>query len=494
MRETKRTTCLRSGPRRGVILILTLVVLVVLTTMLYTLTSKVHTARRRQEYLIDYQAARYACDSAVKYAMADIANLKLELITRDKYLDFSDIFTLSREELDEVMAQWAELLAIELNDEDNEDPIDTQWIFKEDPYQSDLGDMMGGMFDFMFGEDTESVSEDANDMSGGGLGGLGGLFGGGAEEDRTQTADPNEYDGMDIEVDPNNLIVPGPYGPPWPLVRVPVDVDIDGTHVTIEIMDENAKLPLTWAIIGDEAVQREALTAIQTFCEWMQMEPYDITILMEELEQVRVKKEFKVNPEPVKLVTKTEEKREEEKKPDPRSRTSRSRSRTVTRRTPAKPATQTEERAAIMHQTDFAKLLHSTVIDLEKLDTPLADTGTRFESARKYLALWGSQRVNVNTAPRHVLEAAFTFGGDARNVTQAVIQERQLKPFESMDDLKDRLYGYADVIERAKDFICTETQYFAVKVTARKGTASATAVATVIKDGDQVQRIAILNY
>jgi hypothetical protein len=41
---------------------------VVLTGLVYGLVSRISLVRHRQQYMIDYQNARYACDSGMKYA------------------------------------------------------------------------------------------------------------------------------------------------------------------------------------------------------------------------------------------------------------------------------------------------------------------------------------------------------------------------------------------------------------------------------------------
>lgn len=59
-----------SDNRPGIVLLVTLVLLVVLATLGYTFSSRVAAQRHRNQYIIDYSRARYGCDSAVKYALA----------------------------------------------------------------------------------------------------------------------------------------------------------------------------------------------------------------------------------------------------------------------------------------------------------------------------------------------------------------------------------------------------------------------------------------
>ena len=279
--------------------------------------------------------------------------------------------------------------------------------------------------------------------------------------------------------EPNALFVPGPYGPEWPHVCDPIKFDIGETNVTIEITDENAKMPLTWAIATDAQVRRLAENALETFCAWMQMDPFETRMLSEQLEDIEGIKRFTIDQKPIttRQTTRAQPKRSTR-------RSSRGSSRTATRKT---------VRPAVAHTTDFAKLLHGSAIDLHTLSRPLPDTGDRYESPLKYLALWGSQRVNINTAPRHVLEAAFTFGGDAEDIAEEIIQRRHAKPFKDIKELQKSLYRYSESIKKSRNYIMTASTFFAIKVTAAHGRAKTSAVATVIKQGKNVQPIAIIS-
>ena len=60
---------------QGIVLLVTLVILVVLSTLGYTVSVRLSARRHRDQYIIDYQTARYACDSAVKYALATLQDI-----------------------------------------------------------------------------------------------------------------------------------------------------------------------------------------------------------------------------------------------------------------------------------------------------------------------------------------------------------------------------------------------------------------------------------
>ena len=452
----------RTRHRSGIALLFTLIVLTVLVTVIYILSSRIATHKHRQQYMIDYQNARYACDSGMKYALAAMTDLSVRLIERPDEPDFSDVFYMTTGQYQQYLADWAEvLIARQLEQAQSSDAaFGTGSLFGDNPAAG-----MASMFTGAGSMDPNGV----NPLAGGGM-------------------PMTSYGSDGLGIDPNTIEIRGPYGPPWPLAMKPIEIEIGQGHVRIEIIDENAKLPLTWAITSDQKVQRAADDAVELFCEWMQMAPYEIDALFAQLEEVGKKKKFKIDPEPIavaqRVATPTRSSRTV-------SRTSRlrtgssllNRSGTTIRRT---------ARPAIMNTADFARLLHSTGIDLETLARPDPHTGERAESPLKYLALWGSQRVNINTAPRHVLEAAFVFGGHHVEIAETIIERRRTKPFKSIDELEEMLYGYATSIRECRPYLTTKSTFFSIRVTAWAGTAKASAVTTVIKDGKQVQRIAML--
>jgi len=429
---------------RGVALVLTLVVLVVLTTIVYALVSRIAQVKHRQQYMIDYQVSRYACDSGVKYALTVIKQMDFRLINRKDKPDFSDVFTMDREEYELYLDEWALKLA------------------EQDSLEGSDGSAAGNT-----GVDTPSIG-DPTDWTGA----LG--------PDPNSVSDPNFLTADYTE--PNAVFVPGPYGPEWPHVCEPIKFDIGETNVTIEITDENAKMPLTWSISTNAQVCKLAGDALEMFGSWMQMDPVETQKLAEQLEDVEDIKRFTINPKPI--TTSQTVKTQPKKSSSPSRRRPRRPRRTTTSRT---------VRPAVAHTTDFAKLLHGSAIDFQILTRPLPDTGDRHESPLKYLALWGSQRVNINTAPRHVLEAAFTFGGDAEDIAEEIIQRRHTKPFKNIKDLEESLYRYSQSIRKSRNYITTASTFFAIKVTAAHGRAKTSAVTTVIKQAKKVQPIAIIS-
>jgi hypothetical protein len=187
---------------KGAALLMTIAVLVILTTIVYSLVSRLSIYKRRQRYMISYQTARYACDSAMKYALKKAEDIKPELTTREDSPDFSDLFYLSYEREQEMLEEWAEIKNQKRMEEllENKDENEDQ-----DPLAGAMG-LMGDM----------DNPDDPNDN---------GLF---------------NFDSLselreDGSVDPNSLSIPGPYGADWPYISKPLEFKIGDAKITIKI-------------------------------------------------------------------------------------------------------------------------------------------------------------------------------------------------------------------------------------------------------------------
>lgn len=400
-------------------LLVTLVLLVILSTMGYTLSSRVSAQRYRQQYIIDYSKARYGCQSAIKYALTTLEDINPQLISRPNEPDFSDLFILSETEYRELLAEWAP-------------PITST------------------------DENLFSTAGSLNDVN-----------------------DVNYASGVGEFNAPNSLTVRGPYGPPWPFVTEPVEFEIGSTTVRIEIEDENAKYPVGWALLDNKKVRREAQAGFETFCEWMDIGYEQIDSLKQQLEQISEIKPFKLDFKPIKKRTPIKTRKSRRGK---RSRTTRFRTTTIS------------VSEQVTRQTaDFAKLFHGSLIDTEILARPTIISESRKESALKYMGMWASRKVNINTAPRHVLEAAFIFGGDAEEIAEDIIQRRRMKPFTDIEDLKKSLFRYSDSIGKCEKYITTVSRFFTIKVTAISGVAKASAIIAITKDDKKIERIAVIS-
>jgi hypothetical protein len=280
---------------------------------------------------------------------------------------------------------------------------------------------------------------------------------------------------------PNYLEVRGPYGPPWPLIIKPVEFKIGQALVRIEIEDENAKYPITWMLLGEKESKRQIETGFKIFCEWMDVNESTVVSLARELEDIGEIKKFSLEFKPIKITEKQVITRTR------RSRTDRRGSRTYQS---VRPIVKTIP--ASVHTTDFANLLHSSLIDSDALARPTIVSDVRTESALKYIGMWGSGKVNVNTAPRQVLEAAFAFGGDEVKITDAVIKRRRVKPFEDIEDLRRSLLEYSVSIKKSEEYLTTVSSFFTIRVTAVSGSAKASSIAAIRKIGGKTKRFVVI--
>jgi hypothetical protein len=276
-------------------------------------------------------------------------------------------------------------------------------------------------------------------------------------------------------------VVRGPYGPAWPFITEPIEFEIGPATVRIEIEDENAKYPVGWAMLDDKEVQREALAGFETFCEWMDVNEVQVDELKKELKEISAIKPFKLDLKPITRVERV-----------PTSTSTRTTTRGRRTRTPRVRTTRTAIPVSAQI-ADFARLLHSSLIDTEVLARPTIVSERRKESALKYMGMWGSRKVNINTAPRHVLEAAFTFGGDADKIAEEIIQRRRIEPFGGIEDLKKALFRHSVSIEKCEEYITTVSIFFTIKVTAVSGVAKASAIIAVMKSGKKLSKIAVIS-
>lgn len=466
MLKTPTTRYVTDRPA-GVALVVAVLVLVVLSSLLAALSVRITMVKRRQEYRVEYQRARYALDSAMKYALSVMPDKKFTVSSREGMPDFSDLFWMDSEQYRNFLQGWVS----EATDEQIEK------VLKE-------------------GASLESPSLSSEEM----LGKLASIFGAESDDPNAaevesstspeQDTDPNASETI-TEIDPNDIEVPGPYGPAWPYVIKPIELQIGPAKVTITIEDENAKMPLAWAITNKQAVNKQAEAVLGTFCDWMGMEKAEQEAMQVQLGEIYKYKMFELNPSSI-LLPPTQTAASKSATPSTRASKFRTTRTTPARTAQAAPTAAQQQRPAVAHATDFAKLFHSALLDRESLARPIRYTAMPDESPLKYLALWGSQRINVNTAPRQVLEAALTFGGDPVELAEKIIQKRREMPIKNITDLKDSFYGDSQVIERAKDYLTTTSNFFMIRVVSQSGNARVSAVATVIKEGKNVERLAIL--
>ena len=431
--------------QRGVVLLITLVVVIILAATSFIFISRLNTRRRADQYIIDYTSAQYARDSALKYSLATLEEIKPRLVERPNEPDFSDLFLLTDVQYEEFIRGWLETNNLEMKDEfrlqyDTNDPNTTEFADINDFQDTNDPNLLQG---FRF------LAEDVNN--------------------------------------PDYFTVRGPYGAEWPLVAPPMEFEIGNAKVTIRIEDENAKYPLGWAMLEDENIRREAVASLEIFCERMWADLYtdtyetDTEYLTGQLEEINNVSPFKIKFTSITKLETTE----------PVVTTIAGSSRTRTTRAQTVRKTFSAEQQTAQQAADFAKIFHSSLIDTDLLARPTVVSEKRKESASKYISLWSATMVNINTAPRNVLEAALVFGGNEVEIAEQIILKRREKPFKDFEELKKELFSYSDNLDKCKDFITTESDVFTIKITAVSGLAKSSAVIGIKRDGKNVQRIAI---
>ena len=486
MKLNPKKTKIKSPAERpsGFVLLVTVIVLVVLASLTTGLAVQMSMAKRRQSYMIEYQRARYGLDSAMKYILNTLPAKNFILAQREGVPDFSDVFLMNQAEFAEFIATWSETATYE-----QIEAVLREGASLTEPAPLSTDDMLSGLIG-LFGGGSDGVGDVGVDS----YGDANNITADSYNDPNDMTADDADEELYVVELDPNDVVVPGPYGAPWPHVIEPIDLEIGPCEITITIEDENAKMPLSWLVTNSKEANKQAENALKTFCEWMSWDQQQLreleTTITEAMDEIHGKKAFTLNPGPILLKSTTT------RAARTPARTSRSRRRT-SRRTASRTvrSTTTQKRPAVAHTTDFAKLFHSSLLDQELLARPLPDTGERIESPLKYLSLWGSQRVNINTAPRHVLEAAFSLAMDSFDLpefVQEVITQRKEKPFQKIDELKELGGLDADTMKNLKNYLTTTSTFFQVRITSRSGGASSSAVATVVKEGRNTQQLVIL--
>ncbi|MFA6186429.1 MAG: hypothetical protein WC770_04345 [Phycisphaerae bacterium] len=458
--------------KSGAALVLTIVVLVILTAIVWRVSSAISQWKHRLQYTIDYQNARYAAESGIKYALSTIGDTEPNYVSRPNEPDFSDLFTMSDEEYKLMMEQWAAQMGTTF----------------------DANSM--GKNGFSTIKMNTGSSNDDNSIPSGTMSDIESLYGSGDINDANGLGDyfagmPRDYNDVN-DANAQDIFVRGPYGPQWPYITKPVELEFGDTKVEIEIIDENAKLPLVWGISSDENVKAETKAAIVTFCEWMQMMPSDIKPLQRELDDIKEIKAFSIELKSIVTVSTQPSAPTDDVNNPPKA--DNLRSRRAARRAARRARTQTiqQTRPQIGHTMDFAKIMHSPMIDLEMLAKPVNQDETRSESALKYISLWGADKVNINTAQRNVLEAAFTFGGDAVEISSAIINARRIEPFKDVNDISKRLMSYTSSIDKCKQYITVKSNFFSIRVKASSGTAVVCATAGIKKEGGKFQKIGII--
>ncbi|HDS84258.1 MAG TPA: hypothetical protein ENN97_03595, partial [Phycisphaerales bacterium] len=108
MNRQGQTRCCTVRRTDGMALVVAVVALVVLSSLLAGLSVRVSMVKRRQAYMVEYQRARYALDSALKYVLSTLPRQRFRLSERQDLPDFSDLFVMNDRQYRMFLQSWAE--------------------------------------------------------------------------------------------------------------------------------------------------------------------------------------------------------------------------------------------------------------------------------------------------------------------------------------------------------------------------------------------------
>ena len=288
------------------------------------------------------------------------SGITAKLIDRPNDVDFSDVFAYTQEQYEQVLADWAAA----------HPPEDVNEQYYQDANTAGMVGDAGMTAEQLYGNRDDPNTSEYFQSSG----------------------DMNDADFADFSSDPNKMAIPGPYGEPWPLVTRPVELEIGTAIVTIEMEDENAKLPLIWGTNSDKDKQRDVDAAIDTFCEWMKMDWQQIDNLKRDLKKIGEIRPYKAGTPLTVAATPVAE---ANNRTDPnvvRKGLSRS-NRRGRQQSPATPPPQSQQQQTAQSGTvgqlsSVVRLFHSSMIEIEPLAIPYLKTEQRTESVLKYMSRW----------------------------------------------------------------------------------------------------------
>ena len=314
---------------------------------------------------------RHACASGLKYALASVGTLQFDLVSRPNEPDFSDVFAMSEPQYQKLLEQAAAMRAADANLSPESlagEPLDRDSLKKAaqtDTESEASAKDAKGTKSAKSKTPKNASQKDASPKKAS-------LKKAAQIRDARDINDINDFDpNGGLLAHPKPPEIRGPYGPPWPLVTEPMELEIGSAQVKIEVEDENAKYPLGWAMLADEKLKPVAGAGWSTFCEWMGYQPPEIDLLTEDLVTVSKAKPFKI-----------EFKQETENVELPANVRNKITRPTVGAAAAAARRTSSRKPVTVQEQIDrqnkeYAKLLHSSLINRDLLSRPSIASDTR---------------------------------------------------------------------------------------------------------------------
>lgn len=450
--------------RRGIALIVTMLVMAILISVTYVAVSKMSARQRRHNYLINYTKARYACDSGTRWAQEEFQQrVTFELQSRAMLPDFSDVFAYDEEDYAVLQEQLAE--AVEERKAERLDIFRTEGTFAPVDTDEDVTQLIDEIVDSLIGFSSAESVEDYENIALSAGGNLAII------EKLSTPLTPEEIE---------QLTIPGPYGFDWPQIIKPLEIELGEAVITVSIEDENAKYPLVWMLEDDSKTAAETEVSGLIFAEWMGLSETEQQRFFESAEKGRKIKPFTVGMDAGKVTKNEDFKTRSVVKDDDGKRKS-----VFTTRTRQMKVDRGENELYM----DYMYLLRS-VFDVQGLSRDYLESDGRQESSAKYLGLWGTQQVNVNTAPRHILEAMFCYGGDETKIADDIIRERMEKPFDTYQELRNRLYSYSISLDKCKERMLFRSSCWTIQVEAKCGNAVSRSTTAIMRSDRKFVKIA----
>lgn len=250
------------------------------------------------------------------------------------------------------------------------------------------------------------------------------------------------------------------------------ELKIGPVSVNIKIYDENSKFPVSWLLhspIEKNTDYRDK--SIKLLAERLGAEP----AANNEVVDLARKTGKALNvPEPMNYLY--------------RRGSSRSRSSRVAWR--LKPSRGKKESAK--KGIDHGKLLRQTMSDFfcqwqeelkqnekyKNMLTPLPNQPAKFAD---YIGCWGHSRVNINTAPVEVIEAAFLPLGVTKKTAEAVVAYRAKTPFANTTHLQKVRGISRTMLNAARALSTTDSDTFSIQITASLGRANYSLYGSIYK-------------
>lgn len=293
--------------------------------------------------------------------------------------------------------------------------------------------------------------------------------------------DPN------LMADPNTMADPN--GTPVLLELVSSDsvvvlfekeLDVGDAEVTIEIHDEHAKWPMLWMMPQNSPFSKNTNESDKLFKDltgFIAADPDDSSRLLKLTKDLgrSIKlppAEFTVN----------------------KSRSTRRRGRAVRRRRVRGYTKRLEEaRQKREGMALFAQSFYTTINEQSEYATLKQPMTEREVSLVDYFGFWGHNRININTAPVEIIQAAFAPLGLTESQAQAIVSYRQQQKFTQLSDIR-KVEGIERPLAQSIMPLClTRSETFSVKITARIGRTSYRVTGAVHYNRGRVQPLAMVN-